>query len=87
MEKIKPVVTEKYDFEYRDKSIIIITPVTFRDYRDFDAKNTHEFSIKSYSLRVDVLMETLMKEIKSVGTEKNENEYRDLSILIALFEL
>ena len=30
MEEIKPVVTEKYDLEYRDKSIIIMTPFNFR---------------------------------------------------------
>ena len=35
VETIEPVVTEKYDFEYRDKSIAK-TPFSFWGYQDFD---------------------------------------------------
>ena len=40
MQEIEPVVTEKDDFECRDKSIsLALAPFFFRDYPDFDAKN------------------------------------------------
>ena len=38
MEKIKTVVTEKYEFEYRDESILIAT-LEFSDYQDSNARN------------------------------------------------
>ena len=47
MEEMKPAVTEKYKFEYRDRSITK-TPLNFWDYRDFDAKKKlNELSIES----------------------------------------
>ena len=81
MEEVGLVVTAKYDFECRDKSV---TPFNFWNYRDFNAKNIlNDFSIKSFSPGVD----SLMREIKQVYAEKNECEYRDISLLIALFGL
>ena len=71
MEEIKPVVTEKYDFENRDESKTIKTPFNFWDYRDFDVKiKLNDFSIKSYSPTLDFWIETLMKRIKILDTEK-----------------
>ena len=83
--KIKLVFTKTYNFEYRRKSLLI-TRLSFWDYRDFAAKSKlKELSIKSFSPIVDCLVETLMLEIKPVLTEKIENEIRDYSILVALF--
>ena len=71
MEEIKPIVTELYEFESRDKSIIIEV-FDFLDYRDFDARNKlNEFFIKSCSPRVASLFEKLMKNIKPVVSDKN----------------
>ena len=71
MEEITPVVTKKYDFEYRDESIII-TPFNFWDFTDLDAKNKlNELAFESLSLSVGFSIETLLKEIKPVVTEKN----------------
>ena len=52
MEKIKPVNTEKYDFEYRDTSILL--PLfDFRYYRSFDEKNKlNDLFIKFYQSSV-----------------------------------
>ena len=44
MEEIKPVITEKYDSEYRDKSSSRKTLFNLWENRDFDAKDKlHEF--------------------------------------------
>ena len=53
MEEIKPAVTEKYAFEYRDKTVKI-TAFNFWDYRELDTKKKlNEVKIKYYSLSVD----------------------------------
>ena len=79
MVEIKPVVTEKYDFEYRKKSIKT-TVFSFRDYRDFDATNNlKNFPIKSSSPGLGFLIKTLLKEIKPVVTQENEYDYRDIT--------
>ena len=56
------------------------------DYRDFDVKNKlNEVAIKYFSPSVvDVFIENLTKQIKPVATEKNEYEFQDISIPIAL---
>ena len=80
MEQIKPVDADKYDFEYRDKPKVI-TQFFFGYYRDFDGKNTlNDFLIHSCSPCVDFLIETLMKEIELVVTEKK------MSLKIKIFQ-
>ena len=82
------MVTEKYDCEYRDESVI--TLFIFCDYRDFNAKNKlNEFSSKSCSPSIDFSVETLMKKIKVVVTEKMSLniKYRDISLLIGFLGL
>ena len=72
MEEIKPVVTERYDFEYRDKSILI-TSFSFWYWLYFDAKNyLIEIPKQFSSLSVAFLIATLMMEIKPVITVKND---------------
>ena len=63
MKKIEPLVTEKYDFENRDKTILF----NFWEYRDFDAKNKpNELPSKCYSPGRDFLNKTSMKAINPV---------------------
>ena len=45
---IKAVITEKYDFEHRDKTIRR-APSSFWDYRGFDTEKLNELSIESFS--------------------------------------
>ena len=64
IEKIKPAVTQKYDFGYRDK-LVLMAPFNFWDYRHSDARNKLvEFSIESLSLNMVLLIEALIKVIK-----------------------
>ena len=87
MKKIEPLVTEKYDFENRDKTILF----NFWEYRDFDAKNKpNELPSKCYSPGRDFLNKTSMKAINPVVNGENADEYRETSIVMALigsFEL
>ena len=56
MDDLKPVVTEKYGFEYGDKSIIAIPFFNFRASRDLDAKNKlNEFSMQYCFSRCRIL--------------------------------
>ena len=84
MEKIRLVVTEKYDFEYQDKSLIK-RRFDFWDYRNFEAKkNMTELFFKSRSHNINSLIETFMIKLNPL-IGKNEYDYRGISILSALF--
>ena len=86
MNEIKPVVIERFDLEYRNKSKFI-TLFDFWDYRDFDAKNKLiEFLLKHCFPPVDFTADTLLKEVKPVVTEEKKYEYRHKLKLIALCE-
>ena len=68
--------------------MIVKTSFIVCDYHDIDAKmKLHNFLFRSFSLNVGFLIETLMREIKPVVTEKNEYEYRAKSILVAPFSI
>ena len=76
MEEIKPVVTKNYEFEYRDNRLVIAL-FDFGDYKDLNARNNlSELSIHSYSLSMDLWIETLMEEIKLVVGETRVQQCR-----------
>ena len=85
IEKIEPVITENDEFEYRDKSILIIFFGT-SGYQDSDARiKVIDFRIESSSESLKLSMETFMWEIDPVVTE-SEHEFRDKA-KIALFRI
>ena len=84
-DEVKPVVTERYNFECWDNTMKR-TFFTFWNYRDFEANNKqNKFSIKFYSPGLVSWIDTLMKEVRPLIFKKNKSEYRDLSILIAIW--
>ena len=86
MEAIKPVVTEKNQFESRVQSILITVLMEISDNRDFDARiNINGFPTKSSSTGVRLSIETLIDEIKTIVAEKSQFEQRDILIRMALF--
>ena len=63
MEEINPVVTQKFEFEQRDKSKLIIVFLQFSDYKDSAAKPTvNDFAIKISTNIVKFPLETLVGE-------------------------
>ena len=86
MQEIRRVVTEIKHFECRGESIMI-PPFSFWDSRVSDANNIlNEFSKerKLFSPSVVSLIQSMMKDIKPVVTEKNKHEHRHVSLPIAL---
>ena len=76
-EQIKPVVTMKYDFECRDKPILM-TVFNISDCRYFDARiKIHDFHIEGSYERVKFFIETSMTKTKSVVMEKHDFENRN----------
>ena len=64
MEELKPVLTELYGFESRDKSLIIAS-LDFSEHRVFDARiEVISFSTELSSRFTEFSFETLMEEIK-----------------------
>ena len=58
----------------------------FVDHHDSDASTKRsEYLIKSSSTSLIFLAETLIKEVKPVGMETHELEYRDQCVLMAHF--
>ena len=83
MEEIKPLNTEKPEFENRDDSIIKALSGNL-DHQDSDATvKVNHFSIKSSFNVVQFSLDTLMEETKLVGTEIHVFEYWDNSLLLA----
>ena len=64
MEELKPVLTELYGFESRDRSLIIAS-LDFSEHRVFGARiKVFSFSTEFYSRFTEFSFETLMEEIK-----------------------
>ena len=79
VEEIRPVITKKYEFEYRHQSTET-NVVYFSDSPDSDAKNQlTEISIQSYCLSAKYLTLTIGKEIKQVNTEKHFNSLFEMN--------
>ena len=79
----KPVVAEKYEFKHRVSSKKLKFSRFFSDSAAYIKING--FSVDSCSTSVHFLIDILMEKIKPVGTEKCEIEYREESMLVALF--
>ena len=79
MEEIKPVLTEKYQFEYRDESK---KNIAFSHYYGSHARDrTDKFSTVSSSRSVNFSVDSLMEQIDLVATEKGEFECADESLI------
>ena len=69
MGEIKPVVTEKHEFQYRDESIIVALFVTFGLSRIDSGNNPENYSMELFATRWKLSIRTLGKEIKPVAIE------------------
>ena len=84
LEEIKPLVTEKSEIEYRQKSLKKLS--TLAKVRILMQENQPtESCINSFSLSVKLMIVALMKEFKIVVTEKHYFDNRDESFLITTF--
>ena len=77
MEAVKPVITKKYDCEYRENSMIK-APSFLSVFFEKSNRKTYE---TTFYLNVNLLTETLMRKFKPVATEMIDNEYWDISQL------
>ena len=85
MEEIKGVVSEKLEFENRDKSKLVAF-LEIMDDQELDTwMETNGFLVITSFTSVRFLIQAQMEEIKSVLDEK-VFKYRDVTIMIALFE-
>ena len=73
MEKMETVVSEKLQFEERDKSIVLTSEQRYR------------FSMKDFLRSFELSKETVMEGIKPLNTEKEKFEKRVDSKLFARF--
>ena len=66
-----PVITEKYEFDYRNKPIILNIIKNFSVYRDYDGRiRKIGFSTKSLPTNLRLSIGTLMEQTKLIVTEK-----------------
>ena len=87
MKKIKPVNTEKYEFENPIQTVLKACSV-FRFIEDFLARiETTDVLSESPLSSVNVSIANVMKEIKPVVPAKHEFENRDESKLLIVFEI
>ena len=81
-EEIRPVVTEKHDVEYRQTS----EKNRFLGACGFRCKKQEDWKLNwSFSLSVRSLIVTLMKDIKTVVTEKHQFDKADESFSVITF--
>ena len=66
---------------------MIILFVFFWDWRLFNAKNLLENFLIKFVPSVEVLIETFLKDFKTVSAEETEYEYQNMLNLIALFRV
>ena len=86
MIEIKTVVTENYDNENRETSKLFALSRIFRTHRDSAARfKTNNFKVDCTCTSLKLSIETMLEENKPVVMERHEFEYRDESILKALF--
>ena len=83
MEKFKPVVLQKLEFENRTKAKLIAFWEILNDQELVTLMKTIDFLLKSYFENVMFSMQALLKETTPIVAEKKEFEYRNLSILMA----
>ena len=72
MEAVKPVITKKYDCEYRENSMIKAPSFLSVFFLKKSNRKTYE---TTFYLNVNLLTETLMRKFKPVATEMIDNEY------------
>ena len=85
MEKIKPVVTEKDKFGYRDKSTHSGTFYIIWTKKILIKRSKQTFFFEWFGTNWGLSIETLMKKINLSVREKDEFEYGDKSFLLVLF--
>ena len=84
MEEIKPLVTEKNEFQNGDVSILVAIFAKFGQQKLRCKNENKDFPKESSTASVKLLMEILMEKTKTVIMEDDECEKRDDQILTAL---
>ena len=85
MKEVKPVLTDKNEFHYRNKLILIAFFATFIILNFWCKEHKNNLSIVCFAIIWKLWIETLLLEIKFVVNEKWEfEESRDNSIVLAL---
>ena len=84
MEEIKPVLSETFELKHRDQSFLIVFFLETSDDLETDSRMKTNAFFKFFSC-IKFSIEILMEEIKQIFAERSEFEYRDRSVMIALF--